>query len=65
MAYSIRQQDNDIQYNVVELVINTRAEITDLPTNFTTGSAAICLEDSSVFMLSVSDSTGNKTWKEI
>ena len=33
--------------------------------NNTCGSAAICLEDSSVHMLSVSDESGKKEWKEI
>lgn len=65
MAYSIRQQDNDISYNVVELVVNTRADILTLPTNWSSGSTAICLEDSSVHMLSVNTDLNIKYWKEI
>lgn len=65
MAYSFIRQDNDISYDVVELVINTRNDLTDLPVNFHSGSTVICLEDSSVFMLSVDNETGVKEWREL
>ena len=51
MAYKIISNGVNIQSDVKEIVVDTLAEMDDLPTNFGVGSDAICLEDSSVWML--------------
>lgn len=42
-----------------EFVIDTRDDVKDLPVTIPEGSSALCLEDSSVWVL------GTKGWKEI
>lgn len=66
MAYGIIQQDNDIAYNVRSVVVNTLEDISTLPTKWSSGSTALVLENSAVYMLSVPDeTTGAKEWVEI
>ena len=53
-------QGGNVQYNVVELIIDTAAEIIDLPTNVAPGSTCFVIENSTVYMLN-----GNGEWKEL
>lgn len=57
MAYRITSNGSNIQSDVCEIIIDTAADLEDLPTTFGIGSDAICLEDSSVYMLG-----NDKTW---
>ena len=65
MSYSITQQDNDISYNIVQYVVNTREDVNTVPTSAESGSTIFCIEDSSVWMLTCGTSTSSKEWKEI
>lgn len=60
MAFSFIKQDNDVAYNLVELVCDSLADIQALPTTCAPGSSCICLEDASVYMLST-----EKQWKQL
>ena len=51
MAYRIIANGEDVQNDVVEIVVDTRNEINDLPTTYGIGSDAIVIQDSSVWML--------------
>ena len=51
MAFTIMKNGDNTQSTIVELLVDTRAEINDLPTNYGIGSDAIVLDDSSVWML--------------
>lgn len=64
MVYSIMQQDNDISYDIVQYVVNKRNDVAEVPTTNQPGSTVLCIEDSSVWMLTV-DVEGQKEWKEI
>lgn len=44
-------QGGQTQYNVVELVVDTVAEIANLPINVAPGSTCFVIENSSVYML--------------
>ena len=46
-------------------MVNTKADIATLPTTWEPGSACICIEDSSVYMLGNPDVNGEKSWTEI
>ena len=65
MAYAIIQQDNDTTYNVRSVVVNTVEDISTLPTKWASGSSALVIENSAVYMLSVADENGVKEWREI
>lgn len=60
MAYTIIKNGDNTQSSVVELVVDTRAEIETLPTTYGVGSDAIVIEDSSVWMLG-----NDMLWHEI
>lgn len=60
MAYRITSNGSNIQSDVVEVVVDTIADIDDLPTTFGIGSDCIVLEDSSVYMLG-----NDKTWHKL
>ena len=60
MAYKIISNGSNIQSSVVEVVVDTLAELGDVPTTFGVGSDAIVLEDSSVWMLG-----NDKVWHEL
>lgn len=53
-------QNGDVQYNVVELVADTTADIANLPIDCAPGSTCIVIENSSVLII---DSTG--VWHEL
>lgn len=53
-------QSGEIQYNVVELVADTVADIANLPTNCAPGSTCVVIENSSVWII---DSAG--VWHEL
>lgn len=53
-------QSGQIQYNIVELVIDTEADRQALSTDFAPGSTVFVVENSFVYMLN-----GNKEWKKI
>ena len=53
-------QSGTTSYDVVELVADTRADVTQLPTKHAAGSTCLVIEDSSVWMLD-----SQETWKEI
>ena len=60
MNYNYIGQSGNVQYNVVELIIDTAAEIIDLPTNVAPGSTCFVIENSTAYMLN-----GNGEWKEL
>ena len=65
MAYSIIQQGDTVDYGIISATVNTRNDIDTLPKNWRSGSSVLCLEDSSVWMLSTEDGSSPKKWKEI
>lgn len=62
MGYSVIQQGDTVQYTIYEVEVDTLADIDTLPKTdkWAAGSVAICLEDSSVWMLGTDD-----IWHEI
>lgn len=50
--YNFINQSGQIQYNVVELIVDTINDILTLPTNFGPGSTAFVIENSAIYMLS-------------
>lgn len=58
--YAIIQQGNAVDTYVLSLVVDSKSDVADLPTDIKTGSTCICLEDSSVWMLG-----NDKVWHEI
>ena len=60
MGYKLYKNDNGYPGYHSEYVVDTRAEMKDVPTTCETGSTCIVLEDSSVWMLDT-----EKHWKEI
>lgn len=51
MAYTITKNGDNTQSSVVELVVDTHAEVNSLPTTFGVGSYAIALDNSTMWML--------------
>lgn len=60
MAYKIIANGEDVQSSVVEIIVDTRADMDTLPTDYSAGSDSIVIEDSSVWMLG-----NDKQWHEI
>ena len=60
MAYRVIANGEDMQSGVVEIVADTLADVSTLPTNYSAGSDAIVIENSSVWMLG-----NDKQWHEI
>ena len=60
MAYKVIRNGDITQSDVVEVIADTLADISDLETNFGVGSDCIVLEDSSVWMLG-----NDKVWHEL
>ena len=60
MAYKVTSNGTNVQSDVVEIVIDTKADLDDVPTTFGIGSDVICLEDSLVFMLG-----NDRAWHEL
>lgn len=59
--YTIIQQGDSVSNYVLQVVVDIKLDIEQLPTkDWNTGSSAICLEDSSVWMLG-----NDKKWHEI
>lgn len=65
MAYSIMQQGDTVEYGVKQLVVNTKDDVSQVPTkDCKPGSTIFCIEDSSVWMLTIEDDNAPE-WKEI
>ena len=60
MAYRVIANGEDVQSGVVEIVADTLADVSTLPINYSAGSDAIVIENSSVWMLG-----NDKQWHEI
>ena len=60
MAYKVIKNGDNTQSSVVEIVVDTLSELSDLPTDYEVGSDAIVLEDSSVWMLG-----NDNTWHQL
>lgn len=60
MGYKIIKNGDNTQSSVVEIVIDTLSELSNLPTDYSAGSTCICLENSSVWMLG-----NDETWHEL
>lgn len=58
--YSIIRQGDTDQYDVISLVVDTEADVKDIPTNCAPGSSCLVLEDSSVYILG-----NDKKWHTI
>lgn len=58
--YRITSNGQNVAPDVVQLVIDELATLEELPSDFGIGSIAICLEDSSVYMLG-----NDKTWHKM
>lgn len=65
MSYSIIQQGDTVDYGIISATVNTRNDIDTLPKYWKSGSSVICLEDSSVWILSTEDVSTPKKWKEV
>lgn len=58
--YKVIRNGDNTQSSVVEIVVDTLSELSNLPTDYGVGSDCICLENASVWML------GNDlVWHEI
>ena len=51
---AIKQTNANRDFDVQEYVIDTEADVEDLPTNIGWGSSALCIENSKVYMLNSS-----------
>lgn len=60
MAFKVMKNSDTTQSDVVEIVADELADLTDIPTEYGIGSDCIVLEDSSVWMLG-----NDKTWHEL
>lgn len=60
MAYKMISTNGQVQYGVDEFVIDSSADLENLPTKSQMGSVALCIETGAVYM---KDSNGN--WEEI
>ena len=61
MAFYLKQQSNKNDYNYKEFIVDTDADITDLPTKgVAPGSNCFVIETSTVYMLN-----NQNEWKEI
>ena len=57
---AIRKNAEDVQYNVMELVCDTVAEIAKVSTKYAIGSVLFVIETSDVYMLN-----GNMVWTKV
>ena len=60
MAYKIISNGTNVQSTVVEVVVDTLADLDEVPTTFGVGSDCSVLENSSVWMLG-----NDKAWHEL
>ena len=60
MSYSITGNSGHIAYGIKRFVVDTEAEIDNLPIYITSGSVAFVIETSKTFMLN-----NAKEWKEV
>ena len=60
MAYSIIQQGDTVDTYIMEVMVDSKADIDTLPVDWKSGSSCLVLEDSSVWMLG-----NDKVWHEI
>lgn len=60
MAYSIIQQGDTVETYVISAIVDTKADIETLPTEWKSGSSCLVLEDSSVWMLG-----NDKVWHSL
>ena len=60
IEYGLIQEGNEISAYIKQVVVDNLSDIDGLPVNWAPGSTAVCLEDSSVWMLCV-----NKEWHEL
>ena len=58
--YTIIQQGDTVQNYILEVACDSRTDVTNLPTNWASGSTCIVIEDSSVWMLG-----NDKIWHEL
>ncbi len=58
--YSIIKENNEEKYGVIQYVVDTEADISELPTTALPGSTCIVIETSNVYMLN-----NKKQWKKI
>lgn len=64
MGNYVYMNDNDYPGYHVEFVVDTVADVANVPTNYAPGSTCIVLEDSSVYILSTGDPEP-KQWKKV
>ena len=57
MGYSVMKQNDKIQYNVVEYITDSAADISTLPTDVGPGSTCLVTATSEVYVLNT-----NKQW---
>lgn len=48
---NLYSQNGDVQYNIVEYVVDTEADLATLPTNVAMGSTALVIANTTVYML--------------
>lgn len=60
MNYNYISQGGNKQYNVVDLVVDTDADVADLPTNVAPGSTCFVVDTSKAYMFKISGE-----WKEL
>lgn len=61
MGYAVKQQDNEIAYNVKKFICDTEADVAAVPTNTCApGSTLFCIETCKGYMLNT-----DLEWKEI
>ena len=58
--FTITANGDHVSPNKVEITVDTRADLADLPTTFDVGSTCIVIQDASVFMFG-----NDKTWQEM
>lgn len=58
--YSIYAQNGDVQYNIVEFIIDSEEDVATLPTTPVMGSTALVINNPALFMLN-----SEKEWVKI
>lgn len=58
--YRITTNGQNVASDIAEIIIDTVADLENVPTDFGSGSSLLCLEDSSVYVLGI-----DKEWHKI
>ena len=60
MSYTLYANDDNIAYGVKKFIVDTTADLAQLPTNITPGSCALVIKTSTLYILS-----NEHNWEEL